>query len=103
MSKCPESKKLSRRNAQELINTLVKNYPVHECVIGREEAKGLGLPIYNAEENDMWPHIKKEYNQFMKNNKTVLELIESPPPPKNKNTQTVRRTNNGQPKLTTTE
>lgn len=79
-----QGEQLSKSAAKKLIHTLVHEYPVHECVIGRNEAKQLGLPVYDAEGKPGWPRVKREYKQFMRNllsgeeSLTVLDVIPEP-------------------------
>jgi len=75
----PNNLQLSVKNARELTTNLVKSYPVHECVIGRQEAKLLGLPVYDAEKENIWPQIYKAYQNFCENfipeKKSLLEIL----------------------------
>lgn len=84
----PQDKKLSGKKAKALIDYLVKKYPAHQCVIGRDEALALGLPVYNSETQPEWPAIKGIYSQYMKDKGAILTVI---PPPNNNNTRTKKK------------
>jgi len=60
----PKDLRFSEEDAEKLTSKLVKEYPVHECVIGRQEAKALGLPIYEAEKDKLWPKVNAVYRNF---------------------------------------
>jgi hypothetical protein len=45
-------------NTNELVKRLVEDYPAHECVISRDEARDLPLPIKDAEDYDRWVAVK---------------------------------------------
>lgn len=68
-------------SAENLIRQMVHEYPVHECVIGRQEARDLGLPIFDAEVRPEWPAIKAIYEKFMAG-KDSLVVVLPPDTPK---------------------
>ncbi|MBN2456243.1 MAG: hypothetical protein JXB29_06895 [Sedimentisphaerales bacterium] len=70
-----EQQRLSAEDTKTLITKLVGDYPVHQCVIGREEAKTLKLPVYNAEDKPQWTKLKKVYEQFMKSRTPLLTVL----------------------------
>jgi len=49
---------------KKLMRRLINEYPAHEFVIGREEAKEIGLPVVHAETHPRWDYIKSSYRAF---------------------------------------
>ncbi|MGH9957727.1 MAG: SDH family Clp fold serine proteinase [Pyrinomonadaceae bacterium] len=71
----PPSHQLSPENAQKLLKRLVSEYPVHEFIISREEARELGLPVYYAESHPRWSSIKSLYDVPREEGSTLLTII----------------------------
>jgi hypothetical protein len=59
----------------DIAKRLVHEYPMHGCVIGRDEAKELGLPIYSAEKHPDWKIVKAIYDNYMANDKSVISVV----------------------------
>jgi hypothetical protein len=47
---------------KHLLKRLVQDYPAHEFIISRDEAKTLGLPVAKAEEHPRWEYMKEIYD-----------------------------------------
>lgn len=71
----PQEKQLDVAASQKMLKRLVSEYPVHEFVITRNEARGLDLPISDLKTHDRWPLIKSLYDQPREKGKTQLYLI----------------------------
>lgn len=75
MRQVPEENRLTAECALAMVTKLVKDYPVHEFVISRDEAKSLGLPVEFAENHPNWNLIKREHATFMTNDQTVIRAM----------------------------
>lgn len=49
-------------DADEIVRHLVEDYPAHECVISRDEARDLPLPVQDAEDYAQWDIAKEFWN-----------------------------------------
>lgn len=58
----PAEQHMDADTAKKLLTKLVKDYPAHEFVISRDEAKELGLPIFNADTHPRWEVMKTLYD-----------------------------------------
>jgi hypothetical protein len=59
-----EEDKKRKCNADEIVTHLVEEYPAHECVISRDEARDLPLPVKDAENYDRWDVVKAVCNLY---------------------------------------
>jgi hypothetical protein len=48
----------------EIADQLVKSFPAHEFLIGRDDAETIGLPVQKAEEYDKWDALKSFHRKF---------------------------------------
>lgn len=71
----PRAMEFRPENAKKMIKTLVAEYPVHEFVISRTEAKALGLPIYNAEQYPLWRMVKGLHQPFLLEEKSIIQVL----------------------------
>jgi len=53
-----------REAERRLVERLVEDYPSHDAIISREEARGLPLPVRNAEEYDRWAQVWSVHRAF---------------------------------------
>jgi hypothetical protein len=63
--------KARKCNTNELVKRLVENYPAHECVISREEARDLPLPIKDSECYDRWSQVRDCYRAYQEGTLTI--------------------------------
>jgi hypothetical protein len=71
----PKQFQLSVQSATALVQRLVNEYPIHEFVIGREEARLLGLPVYDAEASyPRWAEAKASHEEFMASERAVVDV-----------------------------
>ncbi len=67
--------RLPPREAESLVNRLVKDYSAHAFIISRDESKKLGLPVHSAENHPRWANIKKRHDDFEKSSASVVEVL----------------------------
>ncbi|MBC8350365.1 MAG: hypothetical protein H8E66_00145 [Planctomycetes bacterium] len=60
----PEDHELA--SPEHLASHLVNHYPAHEFAISREEARGIGLPVSDVQEYDLWNMAKHLHRKFRK-------------------------------------
>lgn len=66
---------LSDEDAQAFVERLVRDYPVHEFIISRQEARQLKLPISEAERHPRWPQIHALHRQSIDERNAVLAVF----------------------------
>ncbi len=68
----------SSQNPKTLAEHLVRDYPAHDFVICRAEARELGLPIRDTENYDRWPKVKEVYRQLMATGQSIIKVVADP-------------------------
>jgi hypothetical protein len=76
MRNVSSSKHLKNIDGQTFVRKLIEEYPAHEFVISRDEARGLGLHIGEAEQHPHWGVIKRFHNETI-GRTTVLVLADT--------------------------
>lgn len=66
--------RLSKEQVDNLLRALIEAYPEHGCIIDRQEAADLGLPIANAEEHPRWIEINSKYQDCQMRQSNLIQI-----------------------------
>ena len=66
----------SEESAKELMDKLIKEYPSHEYVISRNEARALGLPVVPVESYHKVESVKNLYTSFMEIGESLITVVD---------------------------
>ncbi len=72
----PPDRHLNDNQTRELTQRLVSEYPAHEFIISRDEARELGLPVFDADEHPQWQKIKSFYSKYLKSKRPMVCVID---------------------------
>ncbi|HEY8751175.1 MAG TPA: hypothetical protein VIM11_24540 [Tepidisphaeraceae bacterium] len=76
MRNVPDPLRLKGDAGKKVVHRLVHDYPVHEFVIGRDEAKKLGLPIFPAESHENWLIVRTLYEKFSDGTSSMIRVLD---------------------------
>jgi hypothetical protein len=71
----PVEQQLDADATKRLLQRLVKDYPAHEFIISRDEARDLGLPIEDAETHPRWASLKRIYDAPREEGSSVICVL----------------------------